>query len=244
MRPHLAPDPTKRLSPQHAFTLIELLSVLAIISILIAITIPAIHSYRVSATKSKCASNLRQLAFATQTYANDHKGKAPYPRVLNDGSPSYAHAPHYYQVAAYNETLAPYLGNRFDSMYCPGALSDDPQGTYDPEAQRASAEPNDFVSYQYFQGSSSGAPSGNVKEEYSDLFSNILDAPGHCAMWGCLTYTTGSRTFGHMEGRSTSGTIEGMNAAFVDGSVRWVPFDQLEPYTNDGAYYWPKPITN
>ncbi|WPJ97096.1 prepilin-type N-terminal cleavage/methylation domain-containing protein [Coraliomargarita algicola] len=228
--------------PRQGFTLTELLLVIAIIAILFSILLPTVGKMKTSANKAKCASNLRNLALACRSYSVEHNARAPHPNLTNDLEPSYIHAPHYYEVAAYEDTLAPYLGDRFDTMYCPGELSNDPIGSYDPEIQRQANTPNEFVSYQYFQSTSTGAPSGNAKAEYSLLFSNTLNAPIDCAMWGCLTYITGSKSFGHMEGRSSSGSIEGMNAAYADGSVRWVPFDQLEPYTADGSYLWPKPL--
>ncbi|WPJ96316.1 prepilin-type N-terminal cleavage/methylation domain-containing protein [Coraliomargarita algicola] len=60
-----------------AFTLIELLAVLAVIGILAAILIPAIGNVRERAQETKCSSNLRQLALASVAYASDHKGNFP-----------------------------------------------------------------------------------------------------------------------------------------------------------------------
>lgn len=62
---------------KRAFTLIELLTVIAVIAVLSAILIPAVGRARESANQSKCVSNLRQIGVAVQSYANDHKGKYP-----------------------------------------------------------------------------------------------------------------------------------------------------------------------
>ncbi|EIQ00537.1 prepilin-type N-terminal cleavage/methylation domain-containing protein [Opitutaceae bacterium TAV1] len=67
-------------SPKHnatAFTLIELLTVIAIIGILAAIIIPTVGKVRESARTATCLSNMRQLANAMQLYANDNKGILP-----------------------------------------------------------------------------------------------------------------------------------------------------------------------
>lgn len=54
-----------------AFTLIELLVVLAIIAILVGILLPSLTGAREAARTQLCASNLRQLQLALDTYASD-----------------------------------------------------------------------------------------------------------------------------------------------------------------------------
>jgi prepilin-type N-terminal cleavage/methylation domain-containing protein/prepilin-type processing-associated H-X9-DG protein len=56
-----------------AFTLIELLVTLAIIAILASLLLLAIGNAKANAHKTQCASNLRQLAVALQTYVNESR---------------------------------------------------------------------------------------------------------------------------------------------------------------------------
>jgi len=60
-----------------AFTLIELLTVIAVIAILAAILIPTVSKVRLKAQTTEAVSNLRQVGAAALLYANEHQGKVP-----------------------------------------------------------------------------------------------------------------------------------------------------------------------
>ncbi len=62
---------------RRAITLVELLVVLAIITILMALAIPAIQRVRGTMDRVKCASNLHQLGLALHHYHNDHRRFPP-----------------------------------------------------------------------------------------------------------------------------------------------------------------------
>lgn len=62
---------------RYAFTLIELLTVIAIIGILASILIPVVGRVRESAQVAVCQNNLRQLGMGIQLYAADHDGLTP-----------------------------------------------------------------------------------------------------------------------------------------------------------------------
>ena len=61
-----------------AFTLIELLTVIAIIGILAAILIPVVSQVRQQARLSQCISNIRQWGTANLLYASDNNGLIPW----------------------------------------------------------------------------------------------------------------------------------------------------------------------
>lgn len=56
-----------------AFTLVELLVVMAIIGVLISLLMPAVQSARESARRTQCKNNMRNLALALQSYAEKHR---------------------------------------------------------------------------------------------------------------------------------------------------------------------------
>jgi len=64
--------PNKRI--HRAFTLTEVLVVVAVIALLLAILIPSIKAARARARMAVCGSNIRQLAFANLGYATENKG--------------------------------------------------------------------------------------------------------------------------------------------------------------------------
>jgi prepilin-type N-terminal cleavage/methylation domain-containing protein/prepilin-type processing-associated H-X9-DG protein len=57
-----------------AFTLVELLVVVAIIAVVISLLIPAVHSIHGAGRTVKCLANLRSLQVASMAYATDHRG--------------------------------------------------------------------------------------------------------------------------------------------------------------------------
>lgn len=69
---------------RHAFTVIELLVVVAIIAMLMAVLMPAMQRARELARRAGCASNHRQIILATLEYTLDNKRKMP-PLVYHEG---------------------------------------------------------------------------------------------------------------------------------------------------------------
>ena len=70
-----------------AFTLIELLIVIAIIGILAALLLPALSRAKLKAQQTVCMANLQQLSLGCKMYADDSSGKlvSSYPLGMNPG---------------------------------------------------------------------------------------------------------------------------------------------------------------
>jgi len=60
-----------------AFTLMDLLALLAVIGMIGLLCIPALSKTRSTTHRAQCASNLRQLALASQLYAGENVEKLP-----------------------------------------------------------------------------------------------------------------------------------------------------------------------
>ncbi len=63
--------------PSAAFTLIELLCVIAIIGLLASILSPVLGKVLDNADNIRCITNLKQLGVAIHAYANDHENRLP-----------------------------------------------------------------------------------------------------------------------------------------------------------------------
>ena len=73
-----------------AFTVIELLVVVAILSVLAAILFPALARVRAEAKRTACIANLRQIGLALGMYREDYEELPP---MLSNITPAYVTAP-------------------------------------------------------------------------------------------------------------------------------------------------------
>lgn len=100
-----------------AFTMVELLTVLAIVAVLAAIIIPVVSQTRKSARRAECVSNLRQIVIAANLFANDHKGRLPVTRNASVGT--FAANPATPHDGGLVTALFPYVTGGKKVFYCP-----------------------------------------------------------------------------------------------------------------------------
>jgi prepilin-type N-terminal cleavage/methylation domain-containing protein len=94
----------------NAFTLVELLLVIAIIGVLVALLLPAVQAAREAARRSTCANKLRQLTLATHTINDTFRALPPltgnFPTKSTDrGTVFYFLLPYIEQKNFYDRTI-------------------------------------------------------------------------------------------------------------------------------------------
>jgi len=95
---------------KRAFTLVELLAVVAIVGILAAMALPALNRVKTRGQTAKCGENVRRLLVAMQMYTADNSGNLPYNR--------YGYSPTTGIAALWwHREIAPYLGFTWDDAY-------------------------------------------------------------------------------------------------------------------------------
>ncbi|HEX4412621.1 MAG TPA: type II secretion system protein [Lacipirellulaceae bacterium] len=95
-------------SKHKAFTLVELLVVIAVIGILVAMLLPAVQAARAAARAANCKSNLRQIGLAFLQYCDLHKGE--FPHFVDDKS---------LIAQSWIDTIRPYAESNDGIKACP-----------------------------------------------------------------------------------------------------------------------------
>ncbi len=157
------------------FTLIELLTVVAIIAILIALLLPVLGRARELARRTVCLSNTRQVGLGLMLYAEDHEGVLPlenrnmqanyvaYPVVRGD---MFAILRDDYGIAeaVWECPSNPEHGTHIDPVH--GSMYGDKLGSPWPDANDI---PNRRTSFFYIANVFGDTPNSYFKKPQSDL---------------------------------------------------------------------------
>jgi prepilin-type processing-associated H-X9-DG protein/prepilin-type N-terminal cleavage/methylation domain-containing protein len=95
-----------------AFTLVELLVVVAIFATLLTLLLPAIQSARESSRRMQCASNLKQIGLATLQYFDTHNGRFFLHHPFFADVESQATASDSFAEIYWEDKLEPFIGGK------------------------------------------------------------------------------------------------------------------------------------
>ncbi len=226
-------------SPQNGFSLMELLLVIAALSLLLLLALPAIQSVRRAANEARCATNLRNLGAAGLNWVQDHAG------ILPDRS--------YWSVyirgtASDRLSLLPYLGlmegynsDRDTVLTCPAYR--DLFFPYNPETSVINSFRRTYGLNMYLFGSIKGLTDG-PDFEFSYRKLAYLPKPARVAFFfdgpvtpiekgggsynGIFQYPEWRKTGPETPGTKGSAYIHngGINIVFLDGRVERVTYPQ------------------
>lgn len=233
--------------------MVELLVVVSIITMLIAIMLPAMVAAREQARRTVCASNMRQIAVLGTVYASENFG-AYFSPYYNGGG---AYVQHGFNAAGverlYSVGLA--LGPKqqviagHSDSYLPAPVWNCPSrrwvSQWDPQTLQM------FVAAQWF---------GGIPTWFNSAYHNVpsrspIRVQTSRGDWVLVTDSTmkidrawggGRAIFGDMPSHKAGGKASpaGQNQAYVDGSVSWVDVSKLlfvQSWVTDGTrncYMW------
>jgi prepilin-type N-terminal cleavage/methylation domain-containing protein/prepilin-type processing-associated H-X9-DG protein len=259
------PHRTQSLSSTHArvahtrsaFTLVELLIVIAIICLLAAILFPVFALARENARRSACLSNMKQIGLSMQMYLSDYD-ETYVPTILADTNVS-ATNPYGWADALYPYTKSVQL------FQCPsdkrppcapgnGSPVDPKEQHLKPSDTTVTCGYTDYIMNAGFSGvaaNGSGTVTGVRASRVASSAQTLLftDARGNLTRLvanGCRTTGGASRTdpiflsTGHfgcastaqgvLDNRTDNYHLEGTNVAFADGHVKWFRYPSSKIY--------------
>ncbi len=224
----------RRFGRKAAFTIVELLVVVSIISVLAALLLPALEKAQESARRAFCASNLKQLGVGLQLYVADSGGDFfPTPITLNNCT---------FQVfSGYSGTnfaglghLLTYMDASVDVYYCLG--TEWPSGSWGG----LSGSRKNFRNRTVNTSAISNYAFGLIPIMNGKLANNGPTYPaGTSFKLGSLRDNPAiladlKPDYSLLRISIANHQVQGFNVAYLDGHARWMPASLFPPTVVSG----------
>jgi len=216
---------------QNGFSMVELLCILGVLAGLLVLAIPVYSRLRSYYNMTQCLHNLRTLSVVSLNYSNDHNGVFP---PNHTGGPIYSNA----LVPAY---LYPIPGTgtwgfKKSPLVCPAqnsGSSTDHKGVYTPTSYK---DPATGKTIKYGLSYAQNAPKDNLTYRWQ------VEQPSKMALYFELEghYVTSISRLTDKDARAALSRRHAgnVNVAFVDGSVRSVPLDEIPTTSTSKKVFW------
>lgn len=228
-----------------AFTLVELLIVMGVISALMAFLLPTVNMARERGREVVCQNHLRLLWQGWTAFAADHDGRLPGditayyfpdPSMRDWMGGKYCEGAYasylVYQMRPQSGTIFPYVNKDYSVYLCPSLEALPPSSCPGPGA--GSNGRYDYVAFTTFNGCQLGHVPPTATYQYSDGSSTVVPTPIICEEDPVTLNGTNmdpAHSGGDRMGHQHRG---GSFYASPDGSVNWF----LEPTDGNGTYSW------
>ena len=199
-----------------AFTLVEMLVVMAIISILAGILLPALNMARKAGRRTACGSNLKQIGTAMLDYSQTYGNQFPYHKRYQSGD----------WVPAPNASLSliyPSFVDATDVFKCP--TTDD-----DPTITISYTNPSGSVRYRHswFGWAGAGSPAAGTKNATEDPNISSYGYDHRRNSYEVSSSTAVAADINDHYDRTAGSTIDetanhvsGANVLYLDTHVKW-----------------------
>jgi competence protein ComGC len=121
-RAYMVLPPFRRIGrPRLAFTLVELLVIIAVLAILAASLLPVLGNAKETAARIQCLNNVKQIGYSVYLYTEDHEDFFPlvedWPAFGGQRGSTGVYSSD--QYAPTNRPLNEYIGHQLDVFHCP-----------------------------------------------------------------------------------------------------------------------------
>ncbi len=224
----MLPRPAPR--SRRAFTLIELLAVIAVVAVLMTLTFFGVGRVRESAKRAQCGSNVRQIAMALINAAGEKRGRLP--ANYNPGAWAWDTRHDVIERMGRPEELK-------EIAYCPSGYFPEKDILWDfkggSDGFRAigyvlllagtPCVPQELQNFSVEATSISinGQPPVRIEPAKRELVADATISFGY----GNFTEVQGMAPSPHRANHLAGSTPAGGNIAFLDGHVAWRPFTEM-----------------